>query len=357
MSSVTDEQSVADSSLSDAQSRHSSTNHSTGPETSPEHPPDVNVHEFVERVFAVVHQQLDDGQQCKDLFVDHAMQPAFYQVLCEIKEKIGKIQGRKKRSNDSSHAERGICHVAYRSLPSSCFRDQSLAKAEHWRSTVGGTDACRQYARRWRHPGTIVVHWSCVAIESRSGQGARSLGLSREVSGNPADSQPRIGEIWKSLQRFLLACDHPPPWTVANPADQRRRNRTDGDDHSKEILRHSTPIETKHLWSCDDPTLEISRCQVRTNRISSCVHRRSASRRKRRNFNRGAIEVLNEYFYSHLSNPYPSEEVKEELAHRCDISVAQVRRVRVRRAVHDPEGKRTVAKKNNGMTDSEKERL
>jgi len=34
--------------------------------------------------------------------------------------------------------------------------------------------------------------------------------------------------------------------------------------------------------------------------------------------------MLNEYFYSHLSNPYPSEEAKEELARKCGISVSQV---------------------------------
>ena len=47
-------------------------------------------------------------------------------------------------------------------------------------------------------------------------------------------------------------------------------------------------------------------------------------RRKRRNFSKQATEVLNEYFYSHLSNPYPSEEAKEELARKCSITVSQV---------------------------------
>lgn len=47
-------------------------------------------------------------------------------------------------------------------------------------------------------------------------------------------------------------------------------------------------------------------------------------RRKRRNFSKQATEVLNEYFYSHLSNPYPSEEAKEELAKQCGITVSQV---------------------------------
>ncbi|OXB53628.1 UNVERIFIED_CONTAM: hypothetical protein H355_009832 [Colinus virginianus] len=37
-----------------------------------------------------------------------------------------------------------------------------------------------------------------------------------------------------------------------------------------------------------------------------------------------ATEVLNEYFYSHLSNPYPSEEAKEELAKKGGITVSQV---------------------------------
>merc|ERR1712024_50345 len=48
------------------------------------------------------------------------------------------------------------------------------------------------------------------------------------------------------------------------------------------------------------------------------------ARRKRRNFSKQASEILNEYFYSHLSNPYPSEEAKEELAQKCKISVSQV---------------------------------
>lgn len=48
-------------------------------------------------------------------------------------------------------------------------------------------------------------------------------------------------------------------------------------------------------------------------------------RRKRRNFSKQASEILNEYFYSHLSNPYPSEEAKEELARKCGITVSQVK--------------------------------
>lgn len=47
-------------------------------------------------------------------------------------------------------------------------------------------------------------------------------------------------------------------------------------------------------------------------------------RRKRRNFSKTATEILNEYFYSHLSNPYPSEEAKEDLARKSNITISQV---------------------------------
>jgi len=50
------------------------------------------------------------------------------------------------------------------------------------------------------------------------------------------------------------------------------------------------------------------------------------ARRKRRNFSKQASEILNEYFYSHLSNPYPSEEAKEELARKCGITVSRKER-------------------------------
>ena len=50
------------------------------------------------------------------------------------------------------------------------------------------------------------------------------------------------------------------------------------------------------------------------------------ARRKRRNHSKKSSEVLNEYFYSNLTNPYPSEEVKEELARKSGITLAQVNR-------------------------------
>lgn len=68
------------------------------------------------------------------------------------------------------------------------------------------------------------------------------------------------------------------------------------------------------------------RCWRRWYRSSPCpkAHPQCHFRRRRRNFSKQASEILNEYFYSNLSNPYPSEEEKEALARRCGITVNQV---------------------------------
>ncbi|KAG9341529.1 hypothetical protein JZ751_019034 [Albula glossodonta] len=93
---------------------------------------------------------------------------------------------------------------------------------------------------------------------------------------------------------------------------------------------YHTELE-KYEQACNEFTthvMNLLREQSRTRPISpkeiermvSIIHRK----RKRRNFNKQATEILNEYFYSHLSNPYPSEEAKEELAKKCSITVSQV---------------------------------
>merc|ERR1719430_587120 len=48
------------------------------------------------------------------------------------------------------------------------------------------------------------------------------------------------------------------------------------------------------------------------------------ARRNRRNHTKVSSEILNEYFYANLSNPYPTDEVKEELARQCGISMSQI---------------------------------
>ncbi|KAG9329525.1 hypothetical protein JZ751_004360 [Albula glossodonta] len=97
------------------------------------------------------------------------------------------------------------------------------------------------------------------------------------------------------------------------------------------VLLFRQLIMERHCAACNEFTthvMNLLREQSRTRPISpkeiermvAIIHRK----RKRRNFNKQATEILNEYFYSHLSNPYPSEEAKEELAKKCSITVSQV---------------------------------
>uniref|UniRef100_A0A8C1QNL9 Pre-B-cell leukemia homeobox 3b n=1 Tax=Cyprinus carpio TaxID=7962 RepID=A0A8C1QNL9_CYPCA len=86
----------------------------------------------------------------------------------------------------------------------------------------------------------------------------------------------------------------------------------------KEIERMVSIIHRK--FSSIQMQLKQSTCEA----VMILRSRFLDARRKRRNFSKQATEILNEYFYSHLSNPYPSEEAKEELAKKCSITVSQV---------------------------------
>merc|ERR1712165_550019 len=91
--------------------------------------------------------------------------------------------------------------------------------------------------------------------------------------------------------------------------------------------RPITPKEIERMVQIIQKKFNSIQVQLKQSTCEAVMILRSRfldARRKRRNFSKNASEVLNEYFYSHLSNPYPSEEAKEELARKCGISVSQV---------------------------------
>lgn len=72
-------------------------------------------------------------------------------------------------------------------------------------------------------------------------------------------------------------------------------------------------------------------------------------RRKRQNFTKTATVILNEWFYNNLANPYPSEQVKEDLAAKCNLTVPQVtnwfgnKRIRFKKSLGKPEDELALA--------------
>ncbi|KAG9510792.1 Homeobox protein extradenticle [Fragariocoptes setiger] len=96
-------------------------------------------------------------------------------------------------------------------------------------------------------------------------------------------------------------------------------------EHAK--LRPISPVEIERMVMIVQKRFNAIEIQLKQSTCEAVMILRSRfldARRKRRNFSKQATEVLNEYFYSHLANPYPSEEAKEQLARTCGITVSQV---------------------------------
>ena len=92
--------------------------------------------------------------------------------------------------------------------------------------------------------------------------------------------------------------------------------------------RPITPKEIERMVKIINKKFNSIQIQLKQSACEAVMILRSRfldSRRKRRNFNKKSSEILNEYFYSNLANPYPTEEAKEELARKCGITVSQVR--------------------------------
>ncbi|MEQ2176759.1 Pre-B-cell leukemia transcription factor 1, partial [Goodea atripinnis] len=90
--------------------------------------------------------------------------------------------------------------------------------------------------------------------------------------------------------------------------------------------RPISPKEIERMVSIIHRKFSSIQMQLKQSTCEAVMILRSRFLDARRNFNKQATEILNEYFYSHLSNPYPSEEAKEELAKKCGITVSQVTR-------------------------------
>merc|ERR550534_2909177 len=91
--------------------------------------------------------------------------------------------------------------------------------------------------------------------------------------------------------------------------------------------RPITPKEIERMVNIINKKFNKIQVQLKQSSCEAVMILRSRfldARRNRRNHNKKSSEVLNEYFYANLSNPYPTDEVKEELARKCNISVSQV---------------------------------
>jgi len=219
-------------------------------------------------------QGMDEAQQRKQALNNHRMKNALFQVLCEIKEK-SQLSQRSPADEDPPDPQQ--------------LRLDRMLESEG----VIGNEA----------DGNLDSQ-----LAAASGENAAEHGDYR-------NKLNQIRQIYHAeLEKYNNACGE---FTshVHNLLREQSRTRPIS---SREINRTIALISRK--FNNIQLQLKQSTCEA----VMILRSRFLDARRKRRNFSKQATEVLNEYFYSHLSNPYPSEEAKEELARKCGITVSQV---------------------------------
>nr|KAF7427403.1 hypothetical protein H0235_007097 [Vespula pensylvanica] len=163
--------------------------------------------------------------------------------------------------------------------------------------------------------------------EKGGGAGAAASASAAAAAGPPgqpdnaiehSDYRAKLAQIrqiyHQELEKYEQACNE---FTTHVMNLLREQSRT----------RPITPKEIERMVQIIHKKFSSIQMQLKQSTCEAVMILRSRfldARRKRRNFSKQASEILNEYFYSHLSNPYPSEEAKEELARKCGITVSQV---------------------------------
>ncbi|KAM6943837.1 pre-B-cell leukemia transcription factor 3b isoform 3-T3 [Lycodopsis pacificus] len=238
-----------------------------------------DIGDILHQIMTITDQSLDEAQAKKHGLNCHRMKPALFSVLCEIKEKTG---------------------LSIRGSQEEDPQDPQLMRLDNMLLAEG------------------------VAGPEKGG-GSAAAAAAAAASGGAADNSiehsdyraklTQIRQIYHTeLEKYEQACNE---FTthVMNLLREQSRTRPIS---PKEIERMVGIIHRK--FSSIQMQLKQSTCEA----VMILRSRFLDARRKRRNFSKQATEILNEYFYSHLSNPYPSEEAKEELAKKCSITVSQV---------------------------------
>uniref|UniRef100_A0A8C5HAQ0 Pre-B-cell leukemia transcription factor 1 n=1 Tax=Gouania willdenowi TaxID=441366 RepID=A0A8C5HAQ0_GOUWI len=239
-----------------------------------------DIGDILQQIMTITDQSLDEAQARKHALNCHRMKPALFNVLCEIKEKtVLSIRGAQEEEPPDPQLMR--------------LDNMLLAEGVAGPEKGGGAAAAAAAA-------------------------AATGGIGADNSAEHSDYRAKLSQIRQiyhtELEKYEQACNE---FTthVMNLLREQSRTRPIS---PKEIERMVNIIHRK--FSSIQMQLKQSTCEA----VMILRSRFLDARRKRRNFNKQATEILNEYFYSHLSNPYPSEEAKEELAKKCSITVSQV---------------------------------
>jgi len=242
-----------------------------------ENKPLNDVNGMIHQIMSIIDQSLDEAQAKKHAFNQNHFKSAFFQILCEIKEKTA---------------------INLRNLSEDEPPDSQLMRLDNMLLAEGISGPER--------------------LANSTSSSAASINLNDESALDHGDYRAKLSQIRQlyhsELEKYEQACNDFTSHVINLLREQSRARPIS----PREIDRMVAIIRKK--FSSIQLQLKQSTCEA----VMILRSRFLDARRKRRNFSKTATEVLNEYFYSHLSNPYPSEEAKEELARKCSISVSQV---------------------------------
>ncbi|XP_039860514.1 pre-B-cell leukemia transcription factor 1-like [Simochromis diagramma] len=162
-------------------------------------------------------------------------------------------------------------------------------------------------------------------VAGREKGGASAAVVAAAAGGTPDDGslehvdyKEKLSQIREIYHAELEKCEQACNEFTSHVINLLREQSCTRPISSKEIERMVSIIHRK--FRAIQTQLKQSTCEA----VMILRSRFLDARWKRRNFSKQATEILNECFYSHLANPYPNEEVKEELAKKCSITVAQI---------------------------------
>ncbi|XP_048018644.1 pre-B-cell leukemia homeobox 1a isoform X2 [Megalobrama amblycephala] len=236
-----------------------------------------DIGDILQQIMTITDQSLDEAQARKHALNCHRMKPALFNVLCEIKEKtVLSIRGAQEEEPPDAQLMR--------------LDNMLLAEGVSGPEKGGGSAAAAAAA-------------------------AAAGGAGSDNSAEHSDYRAKLSQIRQiyhtELEKYEQACNE---FTTHVMNLLREQSRT----------RPISPKEIERMVSIIHRKFSSIQMQLKQSTCEAVMILRSRFLDARRNFNKQATEILNEYFYSHLSNPYPSEEAKEELAKKCSITVSQV---------------------------------
>ncbi|RZF34894.1 hypothetical protein LSTR_LSTR012891 [Laodelphax striatellus] len=241
-----------------------------------------DIGEILQQIMNITDQSLDEAQARKHTLNCHRMKPSLFSVLCEIKEKTV---------------------LSLRNTQEEEPPDPQLMRLDNMLIAEG-------VAGPEKGGGASAAATASAAAAGGPGQPDNAI--------EHSDYRAKLAQIrqiyHQELEKYEQACNE---FTTHVMNLLREQSRT----------RPITPKEIERMVQIIHKKFSSIQMQLKQSTCEAVMILRSRfldARRKRRNFSKQASEILNEYFYSHLSNPYPSEEAKEELARKCSITVSQV---------------------------------